>query len=112
MVREAFMRITTRWTLFLLLTFTLSGCSLFTNGGAKVRYPNKVNQAWREEFNRAEGDFEAKKYSEAEKGYRSYVKAYPYNELTDKSEFRLGQISMLRQDWDQAVDTYQALVRR
>src|SRR5262245_52179619 len=99
--------------LFLLVLFSLSlaGCGAF-QGQEKVKYPNEVAAPWRDEFNQAEKAFEAKNYADAEKAYRDYVKKYPYNELTDKSEFRLGQIAMLRQNYAQAIQIYEALIKK
>lgn len=99
--------IATIWILF------SAGCGALGGGGApKVKYPNEVQPAWKEEFTRAERDFEAKNYNQAEKEYKAYIQAYPYNELTDRGEFRLGQIAMLRQNYAQAIALYQGLIRK
>src|SRR5215471_11484303 len=90
----------------------LAGCGGMGGGATKVKYPNAVTPAWRDEFNQAERLFEAKNYNQAEKMYKDFVQKYPYNELTDKSNFRLGQIAMLRQAYSQAIQIYQALIQK
>ncbi|MFO1520249.1 MAG: penicillin-binding protein activator [bacterium] len=97
----------------LLLSF--AGCGVFETGGGqavKVKYPNEVNAAWRTEFEQAETAFDAKNYSQAEKMYKDYVQKYPYNQLTDKSNFRLGQLAMLKQAYPQAIEIFNALIRK
>jgi ABC-type branched-subunit amino acid transport system substrate-binding protein len=96
---------------FILFSAGFAGCGAFVTT-TKVKYPNEVQAPWRDEFNQAERDFEAKNYGQAEKAYRDYSKKYPYNELTDKSEFRLGQIAMLRQNYPQAIQIYEALIKK
>lgn len=103
--------------LFLLFCFSflsLSSCD-YTAGpssAVKVKYPNSVQSPWRDEFNRAEKDFEAKNYKNAEKGYKDFIQKYPYNELTDKSQFRLGQIAMLAQDYPKAISIFQGILKQ
>jgi branched-chain amino acid transport system substrate-binding protein len=96
--------------LCLILLFTFAACGMM--GGAKVKYPNEVAAGWREDFNQAEQAFSAKNYSQAEKIYKKYIQQYPYNELTDKSQFRLGQIAMVRQDYPRAIEIFQTLIRK
>lgn len=101
--------------LLLLMMSTFSACDYATDsssGGAKVKYPNSVLAPWKEEFNQAEKAFAAKSYKEAEKGFADFVRKYPYNELTDKSQFRLGQIDMLNQDYAHAISTFQAIIKK
>src|SRR3990172_326582 len=88
------------------------GCGAFEGGAVKVKYPNPVSPLWRDEFVQAERLFEAKNYNQAEKIYKDYVQKYPYNELSDKSNFRLGQIAMLKQAYPQAIQIYQALIQK
>lgn len=96
-----------------LICLLLSSCGTSTStGGKKVKYPNEVTSSWKNDFNQAEKEFDAKNYKEAEKLYKSYIQKYLYNELTDKSSFRLGQIAMIRQDYPQAIQVYRALVKK
>ncbi len=99
---------------FCLLLFSFSACDYTGDSGttAKVKYPNSVQSPWREEFNQAEKNFEAKNYKLAEKQYKDFVQKYPYNELTDKSEFRLGQIAMLPPDYPKAIAIFQGILKR
>jgi len=97
-----------------LMLFSLSACDYVADSGtgAKVKYPNAVQSPWREEFNRAEKTFDAKNYKDAEKLYRDFLQKYPYNELSDKSEFRLGQIAMLAPDYPKAIALFQGIVKK
>ncbi len=97
--------------LCLILLFFAS-CGVLTTTSVKVNYPNSVTPAWKEEFDGAERLFEAKSYAQAQKAYQAYAKNYPYNELTDKSQFRLGQIAMLNQDLMQAVSIFKELIQK
>lgn len=102
---------------FLILSSLLLGlahCGGLSSGSrvGKVKYPNAVNPTWKAEFSDAERDFEARNYNRAERIYRAYIQKYPYNELTDRSQFRLGQIAMLRQNYPQAIQIFQGLARK
>ncbi len=100
------------FAILFLFSFLFAGCGAFEGGGTKVKYPNSVHSSWKSEFNQAENAFNTKNYSQAEKKYKNYIQKYPYNELTDKSRFRLGQIAMLKQAYPQAIETFQALIKK
>ncbi len=96
--------------IFLLFT---SSCGLMTDsGGGKVKYPNAVQAAWKEDFNQAEKAFNAKNYTDAEKRFKNYVQQYPYNELSDQANFRLGQIAMLKPDYTKAISIFTLLIQK
>lgn len=103
-----------RLSLCSILLFSFAACDYVSDsgGGAKVKYPNAVQTPWREDFNRAEKAFDAKNYKEAEKLYKEFIPKYPYNELTDKSQFRLGQIAMLNTDYAKAISIFQGVVKQ
>ncbi len=98
----------------LLLLFLLfsAACSTLTTGPVRVKYPNAVSTEAREEFNAAEKSFEAKNYAASKSLYKNFLQKYPYNELSDKSEFRLGQIAMLDQNLPQAIQIFKALIQK
>ncbi len=94
--------------LLLLLAFS-AGCAMF-KGGAKVKYPNSVTSEMRSEYALAENEFKAQRYAQAETGFQNFIQRHPYNELTDSSQFRIGQIQMLRKDYDGATVTFDRLI--
>ncbi|MBL7685472.1 MAG: penicillin-binding protein activator [Deltaproteobacteria bacterium] len=97
------------------LILSLNACGVFEGGESspsKVKYPNSVQATWKDEFNQAEKLFESKQYGPAEKAYKDFINKYPYNELTDKSNFRLGQIAMLRQNYGQAVEVFKSIIQK
>ncbi len=107
-------KIILRLSLCSLLLVSFAACDYVSDSGsgAKVKYPNSVQTPWRDEFNRAEKAFEAKNYKEAEKLFKDFIPKYPYNELTDKSQFRLGQIAMLNVDYAKAITIFQGIVKQ
>ncbi len=102
-----------RLCLVLVVLIFSSSCGLMSDsGGGKVKYPNAVQAAWREDFNQAEKSFNAKNYTDAEKRFKNYVQNYPYNELSDQANFRLGQIAMLKPDYAKAVAIFSLLIEK
>ncbi|MCE9626184.1 MAG: penicillin-binding protein activator [Deltaproteobacteria bacterium] len=100
-----------------LLTFLLvasMGCQMMKGGGGggKVKYPNAVTAEMRSEYALAENDFKAQRYPQAETAYQNFIQRYPYNELTDSAQFRVGQIQMLRKDYDGATATFDRLISK
>lgn len=91
-----------------------NACALLDSSGAtrSVRYPNRVNSEMRQTFSVAEADFTEKKYASAFKKYQDYLKAYPYNQLSDQAAFRLGQIHMLQKKYQAAVDQFAKLINK
>ena len=99
-----------RKVLLLLLLLATSACIKGGAGPSKVQYPNAVNAEMRADFGRAEDEFKAQRYPQAESGYRGYIEKYPYNELTDTGYYRIGQIQMLRKEYDGASLTFDKLI--
>ncbi len=108
------MQTRSRFRLFylLILFFPMWGCGLVTKEAPKVQYPNKVSPEMKADFDRVEDSFKAKQYKQAEAGYQAYIQRYPYNELTDLSNFRLGQISMLRSQYGPAAQVFSQLIQK
>lgn len=98
-----------RIPLLLLLLAASAGCAMF-KGGAKVKYPNSVTSEMRSEYALAENEFKAQRYAQAETAFQNFIQRHPYNELTDSSQFRIGQIQMLRKDYDGATATFDRLI--
>ncbi len=94
-----------------IVVLLLSSCGL-TAKGVKIEYPNKVSSEMKAEFDLIENDFEAKRYSQAQAAYQSYIQKYPYNALTDIAEFRIGQIYMLKPNYEEATRVFQALIKK
>ncbi len=95
----------------LFIFLILSSCALL-KGQTKVQYPNSVSSEMRAEFDQAEEKFTAKNYDSAEKLFQQYATKFPYNELTDASEYRLGQILMLRKNYSGAVQKFDPLIKK
>lgn len=98
-------------SLLLLFVFLLAACGLKTQG-VKVSYPNRVTPEMQAEFDLIEKDFEAQRYKKSQAAYQAYLDRYPYNALSDVAQFRMGQIFMLKPQYDQAIATFDALVRK
>lgn len=98
-----------RLSLLALLLALTAGCAAL-KGGAKVKYPNSVTSEMRSEYALAENDFKAQRYAQAESGFQNFIQRHPYNELTDSSQFRIGQIQMLRKDYSGATSTFDRLI--
>ncbi len=103
------------YSCLVLMTLFFMSCAMMDSGGGaassgRVRYPNKVTGEMQQKFDVIENDFKNKKYAEAFKAYQEYLKAYPYNKLSDTSAFRLGQIYMLQRKYQQAIDQFNRLI--
>lgn len=94
-----------------LLLASLASCALFEKG-AKIKYPNKVTTEMEVAFNQAEADFQAKKYKLASVAFQSYLQRFPYNRLSDRSQYRLGQINMLKRKYLPAYDLFAGLIQK
>ncbi|HKX12101.1 MAG TPA: penicillin-binding protein activator [bacterium] len=99
-----------RKVLVLLLLLATTACIKGGVSPTKVVYPNSVSSEMRAEFERSEEEFKAQRYPQAESGYRAYIGKFPYNELTDTSLYRIGQIQMLRKEYDGATLTFDQLI--
>ncbi|MFO1464635.1 MAG: penicillin-binding protein activator [bacterium] len=102
--------LTLRLPLLLTLLLASFGCAMLKGGGAKVKYPNAVTAEMRSEYALAENDFKAQRYPQAESAYNAFIQRYPYNELTDSAQYRVGQIQMLRKDYEGATATFDRLI--
>ncbi len=91
--------------LFLLLT---ASCAPLGGGQAPASSFQKLTKTPEMErsFQQAEKAYAARKLDEAQNAYESYLSAYPYNALTPKAYFRLGEISFSKKDYGQAEDSY------
>lgn len=97
------------------LVITFSSCSLdLGNGGGtvKIRYPNKISPEMQNEYNIAEAKFKARSYSQAFQLYQAYLKKYPYTRLSDRSNFRIGQVYMLRRAYNPAIQIFSELANK
>ena len=99
-----------KWFL-ILAVFGLGACGMFAKGPT-VKYPNPVNGEMKAEFDRAEKDFADKRYETAEAEFQAYSTKYPYNQLTDVADFRLGQIQMLRTHYNEATQIFSRIVSK
>lgn len=103
-----------RWLFILflpLLLLTFSHCAMFEKA-PKVKYPNEVTPEAEAAFSQAERDFNEKRYSEAETGFNSYLKSFPYNRLSDEAMYRVGQIQMLGSQYGPATQTFANLIQK
>jgi branched-chain amino acid transport system substrate-binding protein len=99
-----------RKVLVVLLLLSVTACIKGGVSPTKVQYPNPVSSEMRADFERSEDEFKAQRYPQAEAGYKGYIEKYPYNEFTDTSLYRIGQIQMLRKDYDGATLTFDKLI--
>lgn len=95
--------------LLICLTLTV-GCA---TGGGKVgrtreidfsRLPKTPEMV--QAFQRVEKLYYARRLEEAKISYESYLKEFPYNALTPKTYFRLGEIAFVGKDFKQAIALY------
>ena len=64
-----------------------------------------------EHFKKAETLFYAKRFSDADTLYHSYIHKFSYNVLTSKAYFRLGEIAFHSQNFKQAISDYKKALR-
>lgn len=99
-----------RKVLVFLLLLATTACIKGGVGPTKVSYPNSVSSEARAEFAKAEDEFKAQRYPQAESAFKAYIDKFPYNELSDTSMYRIGQIQMLRKEYDGATLTFDKLI--
>ncbi|MDO8519680.1 MAG: penicillin-binding protein activator [Deltaproteobacteria bacterium] len=104
---EKFRRVMKNFLLFLVCVSLFSGCATL---GLKPSYPAQVDGKMRSEFNAADSHYKGGRYDQALEAYRRYIAAYPQNELTDESHYKIGKIYFIQQNWDSAITSFQTLV--
>lgn len=63
-------------------------------------------------FQQAESFFYARRLTEAKQAYETFLDQFPYNSLTPKTYFRLGEIHFHEKDFKQAVSFYRKSVAK
>lgn len=99
---------------FLISILSLNGCLGGGSGSRKTqkKYPNEVTQQMEAAFNQADSEFRAKRYDAAEMKYLNYIDQFPYNALTDQAQFRRGQIRLIRDDYNAAIQLFEGIIKK
>jgi ABC-type branched-subunit amino acid transport system substrate-binding protein len=85
---------------------TLAGCTSGPLGQvAKPTVASKTPEMERS-FQQGERYFYARKFADAKNSYTIYIKQFPYNTLTPKAFFRLGEINFQQGDPRRAISLY------
>lgn len=98
--------------LVVLISFVLCQCGLSTGKAPKVKYPNKLTPEMELAYNQAERDFQSKNYGVAASGFQAYLQQFPYNRLSDQSQYRLGQLAMLKKQYAKATGIFGELIQK
>ncbi len=91
---------------------SMSGCSSGGGGtGAHTAHTAKMVQLTKTpemeaSFQKADKLFYARQMDDAKAAYEDYLKQYPYNALTAKAYFRLGEIAFSQKEEDEALADY------
>lgn len=96
------------------IIFILTSC---TGGGGSITrkkpvYPSKVDSQMEKAFGVAERYYSKHSYQAALDTYQKFIKAYPYNKLTDEAYYKVGKINFLNKKWDEAIDDLRFLMNK
>lgn len=85
---------------------SLFACAGMQGTGKPGRVPLSKTPEMEKAFHAAEGLFYARRFREAEGFYQSYLTSFPYNQLTPKAHFRLGEVRFHEKDYRRAISFY------
>ncbi len=95
---------------FLVLSLFLQQCQTGVGTSKKPTYASEVNSEMRTAFAAAEEAYRAQNYDAALTAYNGYIKAYPYNSLTDESYYKIAKIYFLKKDYASSIVNFSSII--
>ncbi|MBI1909513.1 MAG: ABC transporter substrate-binding protein [Deltaproteobacteria bacterium] len=80
--------------------------------GPRAKYAAEVTPAVEREYRQAERIYQVGNYSEAAGRFQSFIDKYPYNRLTDRSYYRLGEIYLHSNQFSEALRFFEKVTSR
>jgi branched-chain amino acid transport system substrate-binding protein len=95
-----------------LIALTAAGCATTGGKGARGKAgPSRLGQLTKtpemdRAFQAADKIYYARQWAEAKTAFQAYIDGFPYNALTPKAYFRLGEIAFAEKDFEKAIAYY------
>ncbi|MDO8462257.1 MAG: ABC transporter substrate-binding protein [Deltaproteobacteria bacterium] len=88
---------------FCLLWLVIISCSGPRTFGPRARYDVEVNPLLEREYQQAERTYQGENFQGAANLFQSFIDKHPYNRLTDRSFYRLGEIDLRKEQYETAL---------
>lgn len=98
---------------FLLACFAWTGCGEMGTSPKSASRGKLVKTVEMEKsFQVPERLFYAKRFAQAKTAYQAYIRQYPYNALTPKAYFRLGELAFHEKEFKEAAGAYRKALQK